>query len=262
MTAIQERRRLFPSRQHSTGGRSHSERGLALAFLIGLTALAHAGTAPVVTQQPASIMLPIAGTLRLSCVVTGTEPISVVWQKDGVFVGAQTSMTLVLSNAQPSDSGHYRLVASNDDGLARSDAAQVIVYTNQPCNFPWVWAYEHPITNSEGISGGGFAYDVAFDTNGNVFVTGEDDRDYLTLKFDSAGRVLWSARYRGPIPGSSSDRAFALALDSAGNCFVAGVSQQSNAIPEFIGTCDYLANSTQPSTAGPTEAAQEHRRHP
>src|SRR5258705_11270153 len=109
MTPAQQRQSLFLSWTHKTRGRCRSGSGVVFAVLLGLGAVAHAGTAPVVTQQPASIMVPIAGLLRLTCVVTGTEPMSEIWQKNGLFVGEQTTLTLVLTNTQSSEYCQYRI---------------------------------------------------------------------------------------------------------------------------------------------------------
>lgn len=68
---------------------------------------------------------------------------------------------------------------------------------------------------------------VALDANGQVYVTGysydeETNYDFVTLKYDQDGRLLWVARYDGP--ASSSDYALALAVDTEGNAYVAGTS--------------------------------------
>jgi hypothetical protein len=209
-----------------------------VAILATWVDYARAGTAPTIIQQPVSIMVPLGGVLRLSCQVTGVEPLSVIWQKDGTFMGAQTNQVLMLTNAQASDSGHYRLLATNEDGVVRSDVAEVVVFTNQACNFPWVWAYTHAC-RTDLFPCDSIAYDAAFDGTGHLYVTGEDQSDYITMKFDGAGRVVWDASYSGPIPGSSADRAVALALDSSGNCFVTGWSQRPNASESDSPTPDY-----------------------
>lgn len=75
-----------------------------------------------------------------------------------------------------------------------------------------------------------YARAIFVDTDGNVYVTGEslgnDDLngDYLTLKYNSAGTLLWSKRYNGP--SSKNDNALSISVDFAGNVFVTGGSQQ------------------------------------
>ena len=73
---------------------------------------------------------------------------------------------------------------------------------------------------------------AAVDSSGNLFVTGMsvgsatfDDYDYATIKYSSAGVLLWTRRYSGPYV---IDIATALAVDSAGNVVVTGSSLSPN----------------------------------
>ena len=71
------------------------------------------------------------------------------------------------------------------------------------------------------------AQDIAIDPEGNVYVTGygfspESHFDFLTLKYDSEGNLIWERRYNGPANGS--DYGQALALDSEGSVYVVGHS--------------------------------------
>src|SRR5438876_7755653 len=67
-----------------------------------------------------------------------------------------------------------------------------------------------------------FATALAVDSAGQVYVTGQADENYATLKYDAGGNPLWVARYVGP--GSSGDSAQALAVDGSGNVYVTGSS--------------------------------------
>jgi hypothetical protein len=66
---------------------------------------------------------------------------------------------------------------------------------------------------------------VAFDSAGNVIVTGEsqsaDGLDYFTRKYDPNGNTLWSVRYDA---NSGSDRALFVAVDGSDNVIVTGRS--------------------------------------
>src|SRR5207245_1020077 len=71
------------------------------------------------------------------------------------------------------------------------------------------------------------------DPAGNVYVTGwsnkgdtDETADYVTIKYDPAGEQVWLARYDGP--GKGHDEAAALALDSAGNVYVTGMSRNES----------------------------------
>ena len=65
------------------------------------------------------------------------------------------------------------------------------------------------------------------DAAGNIYITGfvstlHNDVDFLTLKYDPNGKLLWRARYNGP--GNDVDRACSIAVDTDGNVYVTGDS--------------------------------------
>jgi hypothetical protein len=65
--------------------------------------------------------------------------------------------------------------------------------------------------------------DVAADTNGNVYVTGFSQATYATAKLDSTGSNVWTRTYVAiTSPGSPKAVSQKVALDNAGNVYVAG----------------------------------------
>ncbi len=91
----------------------------------------------------------------------------------------------------------------------------------------WVARYDGP------ASGDDRAMALAVDrVSGSVYVTGEStgngsSYDYATLRYDTSGNLLWTARYDGP--GHGADSAHALVLDaSAGRVTVTGDSTGSS----------------------------------
>jgi len=87
----------------------------------------------------------------------------------------------------------------------------------------WVSTYNAP----EG--GQDIAYALAVDNMGNVFVTGRSisaNYDYVTIKYDSQGDELWLARYNGS--ADRGDQATSLAVDTEGNVYVTGRSDNKN----------------------------------
>jgi hypothetical protein len=91
-------------------------------------------------------------------------------------------------------------------------------------NLLWKAQYDGPGNGSDG------ALAIATDADSNVYVTGSSDNidgllDYVTIAYDSSGNELWVARYDSPI--KSSDRAFAICVDSSSNVYVTGESHVS-----------------------------------
>jgi uncharacterized delta-60 repeat protein len=103
----------------------------------------------------------------------------------------------------------------------------------------WVRTY-----NGQGNSGD-FAYGLAIDDSGCVYVTGTSysgittANDYVTIKYHTNGDTAWSRRYNGP--GSAGDEASAIAVDASGNVYVTGVSW-GGGTGRDIATIKYLPN--------------------
>ncbi len=95
--------------------------------------------------------------------------------------------------------------------------------------------------------GDDFATAIETDWQGNVYVTGYSlnswaGYDYLTLKYDSHGNELWSARYNSP--GNGEDYATALGVDARGNVYVTGYSFGSEIYCDYV-TVKYSASGVQ-----------------
>jgi hypothetical protein len=84
----------------------------------------------------------------------------------------------------------------------------------------WIATYAGPGNSVD------FAWALALDAAGNVYVTGSswgDNRsDFGTIKYDPAGNEVWVARYNGP--QNLTDIVSAIAIDPAGNVYVTGES--------------------------------------
>ncbi|MEO0118908.1 MAG: SBBP repeat-containing protein [candidate division WOR-3 bacterium] len=92
-------------------------------------------------------------------------------------------------------------------------------------NLLWERRYNDPGNNDD------YATSLFVDNQGNVYVTGccydsLTDYDYITLKYDGAGKLLWARRYNGP--GNGADFAYDLFVDNQGNVYVTGYSYGSD----------------------------------
>jgi uncharacterized delta-60 repeat protein len=92
---------------------------------------------------------------------------------------------------------------------------------------------------------------IAVDTSGYVYVTGysnggDTSLDYATIKYDSNGNEQWLARYNGL--GNENDYAQAIALDSSGNVYVTGYSDNGITKQDYA-TVKYDSSGNQLWTA-------------
>jgi len=83
--------------------------------------------APSFAEDPADTTVTEGTELVLSAVVSGTDPISLQWRKDGVDIEGATSATLDLMDTVPADSGSYDVVITNFAGSVTSPTAIVTV---------------------------------------------------------------------------------------------------------------------------------------
>jgi len=92
----------------------------------------------------------------------------------------------------------------------------------------WAVTYDGPVHGEDSASA------VCTDGNGNVYVCGHSvgrGADYIVLKYDGGGNMLWEVRYDGP--KGTGDIAYAMVLDKDGNVYVTGESSGAGTFTDF-----------------------------
>jgi hypothetical protein len=92
---------------------------------------------------------------------------------------------------------------------------------------------------------------IALDGASNVVVTGATTEsagglDFVTIKYDANGDVLWTARYNGP--DNDADVACAVAIDRDGSVYVTGSSAGSDTAGDYA-TVKYSSSGSEVWTA-------------
>jgi uncharacterized delta-60 repeat protein len=93
-----------------------------------------------------------------------------------------------------------------------------------------------------------YAYAIAVDDSGNVYVTGESygndtiHYDFATIKYYHNGDTAWVRRYNGP--GNQDDEAYAIAVDCSGNVYVTGLSYGNGTSSDYVTIKYYPSGDT------------------
>ena len=109
------------------------------------------------------------------------------------------------------------------------------------------------------------AYDICYDPEGNIIVTGTSFENgtgynYITVKYDSSGNEQWTAIYNDPTNGN--DVATAIAIDPNGYIYVTGYGQYATYPYDYItvkydfaGTFEWAVNYD--GTSASTDVASD-----
>lgn len=87
--------------------------------------------APVISVQPQSVLLPVGEDATFSVQVSGNQPISYQWFRDGLAMDAETGSSLIVLNVGLGDSGSsFQVRVSNSEGMVLSMEAILTVTSN------------------------------------------------------------------------------------------------------------------------------------
>lgn len=134
-------------------------------------------SAPVILTAPITKEMVRGGTVIFEVAARGSDPLAYQWQFEEADLPAATNAILRLSEIQPNQAGHYRVVITNAFGTVLSTPVSLTlvptvivgwgsVFTSTPNPPPG-------LTNVLAISGGD-QYSVALRTDGTVYAWGWD----------------------------------------------------------------------------------------
>ena len=84
-------------------------------------------TPPIITTQPTNRTVLAGDQVSFSLIATGTPPLAYRWKFNGTYLIGVSNSNLILTNAQPANSGTYQAVVLNSFGSATSAIAVLTV---------------------------------------------------------------------------------------------------------------------------------------
>jgi hypothetical protein len=135
------------------------------------------------------------------------------------------------------DSGNVYVTGGGEGG--GTDYDYVTIKYRSDGDTAWLRRYDGPGNSSD------YAYAVAVDDSGNVYVTGYSNgtgtyQDFATIKYSSGGDQIWVRRYDYGVNGT--DESNDLAIDGSGNVYVAGQSGSGGTAGLDYATIKYYSN--------------------
>ena len=84
---------------------------------------------PLITGQPSNRVVQVGGTAVFSVQASGTEPFNYQWRFNSLDLPGANNRVLIISNAQPANSGRYQVTVNNLAGSATSIDVTLTVTT-------------------------------------------------------------------------------------------------------------------------------------
>lgn len=163
-----------------------------------------------------ALLIPVLCMLTFS---VNAQPINRQWVRtyNGPADGYDYSGPMAIDN-----SGNVYVAGSSQGTGAGTDIC-VIKYNSSGVQ-QWIQRYNGPGNGNDSPAS------IAVDNSGNVVVAGTSPgagtgNDYVVLKYNSGGTLIWERRYNGPANNvGNEDDLSAMVIDNIGNIYVTGKS--------------------------------------
>lgn len=159
-------------------------------------------------------------------------------QFNGASNGADKILYMAIDN-----SGNVYVTGQSDGGSLQQNDIVTQAY-NGIGSLLWSATYNNSPANQDDQPNG-----IAVDNSGNVFVSGETDRDstatinddILTIKYNTSGVQQWAVKVNGT--GNGTDRSNGIVADNAGGCIITG--RTATLVNDDVITIKYSSTGTE-----------------
>jgi Ig-like domain-containing protein len=164
---------------------------------------------PVIVTQPTHQAVAFGGATTLFVKATGTEPLSYQWLFNtlGNAIPGATNATLVISPANTTNAGTYRVRVSNAEGSALSGTARVTVFARSLPSFGTITNPAAFVLNGAGTDVDSIAFwEAPQPTNTLMFVTGKGNDTLEVWKYPFQGNEQSPRPFPANINGVEVDQ--------------------------------------------------------
>jgi hypothetical protein len=117
------------------------------------------GTGPLITKQPADLVVAIGGDAQFTVTATGAEPLTYQWRCNDLDLNGATQSFLRITNAQPDCAGSYTVLVTDASGSTTSQPAALTVDKE--------WVLYNRVNSGLPYKG---VVDFEFDRNGDIWL--------------------------------------------------------------------------------------------
>jgi hypothetical protein len=219
--------------------RAHDGTASSQAAIVNLIVLCP----PSIELQPSNQVIYAGQHTSFAARATGSTPMQYQWYRNDIPISEATNKVLVVSNALPEWSGDRFVMVAQNAGASTTSSVAVLTVVDTALRLQPGWVQRYNGTASQND----YATALALDAQGNILQTGyakeslSGNLDFVTLKYDRSGNLLWRAVY----DGGDEDRAVAMVVDPEGNTYMTGASKRAPSSAWDYATVKYGPDGTQ-----------------